>query len=126
MVPLLQNHPDLKVKYHLLCANKYCSTKAVLKDKPAQKKRHRSDESKFDSKTQCLYSGSKCEGKLDLKHPDRWRLSFLVPKAYCKLRKDYIKYMKYLVEKCFQRSDKWRDEILLKLAGVQNDIVMIY
>ena len=34
--------------------------------------------------------------------------------------------MKYLVEKCFQYSDIWGDEVLLQLAGVQNDMAMIY
>ena len=33
--------------------------------------------------------------------------------------------MKYLVKKCFQRSDKWGEEVLLEHAGVQNDIMMI-
>ena len=34
--------------------------------------------------------------------------------------------MKYLVEKCFQHSDIWGDEVLLQFAGVQNDMAMIY
>ena len=29
--------------------------------------------------------------------------------------------MKYMEEKCYQRSDEWGDEVLLRLVGVQND-----
>ena len=38
LVPLLQNDRKLKVKYHLSCADKYFSTKVILKDKPVQNK----------------------------------------------------------------------------------------
>ena len=38
LVPLLQNDCKLKVKYHLSCADKYFSTKVILKDKPVQNK----------------------------------------------------------------------------------------
>ena len=33
--------------------------------------------------------------------------------------------MIYLEEKCYQRSDEWGDEVLLRLAGVQNNIVVV-
>ena len=50
---------------------------------------------------------------------------FLVAKTYyyCKVHQNEIKYMKYMEEKCYQRSDEWGDEVLLRLVGVQNDIV---
>ena len=52
--PLLENNPELEVKYHLSCTDKYCSTKAVLRNEPAQKTRRRSDELKFDPKTMSI------------------------------------------------------------------------
>ena len=50
---------------------------------------------------------------------------FLVAKTYyyCKVHQNEIKYMKYMEEKCYQRSDEWGDEVLLRLVGVRNDIV---
>ena len=48
LASLLENYPKLKVKYLLPCTNKYFFTKAVFKDKPAQKRSCWSDESEFD------------------------------------------------------------------------------
>ena len=50
---------------------------------------------------------------------------FLVAKTYYyrKVREKEIQYMKYLEEKCYQRSDEWGNEILLRLTGVRNNIV---
>ena len=56
--------------------------------------------------------------KGDPKHPSRWRFSFLVAKTYCKVSKNEVTYIKYLVEKCYKRSDELGNEVLLQLVGV--------
>lgn len=52
-------------------------------------------------------------------------LLLLVVKTYyyCKVWKIEIKCIKYLEEKFYQRSDEWGDEVSLRLAEVQNDVV---
>lgn len=58
MVSLLENDPELKVKYHLSSAGKYCSTGAVLKDRPeALKKDVNPMKWNWFKDTQCLYCG---------------------------------------------------------------------
>ena len=125
LTPLINSDPDLKVKFHRSCIDKYCSTKTVGKVQPPEKRRRRSDEPKLDLKAQCIYCGAKCDVERDPKHPNRWRQSHLILKThyYCKVREKNIEYKKYLEEKCYQRNDEWGDQVLLRLAGVQNDIV---
>ena len=50
---------------------------------------------------------------------------FLVAKTYyyCKVHQNEIKYMKCMEVKCYKPSHEWGDEALLRLIGVQNDIV---
>ena len=61
--------------------------------------------------------------KRDPEHPSRLRPSFLVAYYYCQICEKERKYMKYLEEKYYQRSDEWGDEVLLRLAGVRNNFV---
>ena len=126
LAPLMENDSKLKVKYHLFCALALINIvplNPLFKISQRRKKRRQSDETKFDPQTQCLYCVSKCEVKRDPKHPSRWRPSFLVAYYYCQICEKEIKYMKYLEQKYYQRSDEWGDEVLLRLAGVRNDFV---
>ena len=125
LTPLLEADPKLKVKFHYSCVSKYCSTKSVVKVKPPEKRKRRSEEPTFNLLTDCLYCGEKCDVVRDPKHPERWRQSFLILKTnyYCKVRRKDIEYKKYLEEKCYQRSDELGDQVLFRLSAVQNDIV---
>ena len=118
--PLLDENPNLKVKFHLNCASKYCSTKTLSKTKPPPVKRQRSSEPAFDFKKSCIYCGLDCQVKLNPKHPDRWREAL---EHYCNERQTNIKYKQYLEEICAARNDKWGETVLLRLAGIPNDVV---
>ena len=66
---LLKQDSNLKVDFHYSCVSKYCSPKTSKKE-PPNKKSRRSEEKRFDPKTQCLYCGELCEVKCDSKHPE--------------------------------------------------------
>ena len=123
--PLLDENPNLKVKFHLNCANKYCSTNTLSKTKPPPVKRQRSSEPAFHFNKSCIYCGLVCQVKRNPKHRDRWRAVYLVEalEHYCNERQTNIKYKQYLEEICATRNDKWGETVLLRLAGIPNDVV---
>ena len=106
--PSLEENRKLKVKFHLDCANKYCSTKTLNKTKPPPAKRQRSSEPAFDFKKSCIYCGIDCQVKRDPKHPDRWRETHLVGalEHFCKVRQMNITYKQYMEEMCATRNDE--------------------
>ena len=88
-------------------------------------KRQRSSEPAFDFKKTCIYSGLDCQAKRYPKHPDRWRAAYLFEalEHYCNERQTNIKYKQYLEEICAARNDKWGETVILRLAGIPNDVV---
>lgn len=109
LAPLLENDPELKLKYHLSCANKYCSTKAVLKEEPAQRRRRRSDEPKFDQKTKYV-----CNAAQNVK----WNVIQSTPAL---LLKSSRKKTIWNIWK--KNAINVQMSFFLRIAGVQNDIV---
>ena len=88
-------------------------------------KRQRSSQPAFDFKKSRVYCGLDCQVKRNPKHPDRWREAYLAEalEHYCNESQTIIKYKQYLEEICATRNDKWGETVLLRLAGIPNDVV---
>lgn len=72
LLPLFDNDPHLKVKYHSNCANNYCSInqKSQNQDPPSNQ---RSGQPRFNFQRLCIYCGLDYSIIPDLRHKDRWR-----------------------------------------------------
>ena len=113
--PMLDNNPDLNVKYHSNCASKYCLVKHRSQNQDPPSKQL-SGQSKFNFQKLCVCCGIDC---------------YIIPEAYivltlhhfCPTRNKLIDQTTYLEDLCEKCIDKWGQDVKLQLAGIPNILV---
>ena len=126
-----ENNSEYSIYVHRSCVSTYTSHTHVerfLKRKGGatgntsvspMKRRRRSGTPKFDFQKDCLFCGDFCNLEKDPKHPDRWRKAYLCRSIG---EGDVVDPKQDILNKCKERSDKWAEEVKLRIHGTVSDL----
>ena len=118
---------ECDVFYHKNCISRYISkSNSPIKEEsvePPRKRLRSLQEKAFDFKLHCLFCGDDCNLSRDPRHPGRWREAYKCRKTVSS--SDERPYKEYIQELCFERNDKWGEEVQFRLNGTLSDITAI-
>ena len=87
---------------------------------PPPPKSRRSSQGNFSFLEHCLFCGDVCQMEPDRRNPSRWRNAKLCRTADRGSGKTTFKYA--ILEVCRERSDKWSEEVQIRLQGAVSDL----